>query len=77
MARRESIQSLCAAARRTGELIVILGQQNTRILVQYDYRSTSYRWYVDGFECSTSRICYVLEQLQQDDQSTEVHRESD
>lgn len=66
MARRESIQSLCAAARRTGELIVILGQQNTRILVQYDYRSTSYRWFVDGWQTPQNRVCYLLEQLQQD-----------
>jgi hypothetical protein len=67
MARRESIQSLCAAARRVGECLVVLGQSNTRILVQYDYRTMSYRWFVDGWQTPQDRVCYLLEQLQQDE----------
>jgi len=64
MARRESVQSLCAVARRAGRCLVVLGESNTAILCEFNHRSGLFTWFVDGYQCPPGHIPYLLEQLQ-------------
>ena len=63
--RRESVQSLAAAARRSGSIVVVLGDRNTKVQCEVcTNRVTGLRWFVDDWEVPSSRIVTVLEELQ-------------
>lgn len=63
--RKESVLSIADAARRTGSLVTILGEQNTQILCEIDLQKPmGLSWFVDGVEATAAEVSSLLDHVQ-------------
>jgi len=63
--KKESVLSIACAARRVGQVVVVLGPENTQILCEVCVQKPSgLRWFADGFEVPCSKISYLLDVVQ-------------
>jgi len=63
--RKESVLSIAQAARRTGSVVVVVGEENLKILCEVcEQKSSGLQWYVDGLEIQASRVSHLLDVAQ-------------
>ncbi|WP_158935063.1 hypothetical protein [Burkholderia sp. S171] len=64
--RKESLQSIAQSAMRLGSVVVIVGEQNLKILCEVAMQTPSgLRWYVDNTEVQASEVSRLLDVAQQ------------
>ncbi|MGX7001945.1 hypothetical protein [Caballeronia sp. KNU42] len=63
--RKESVLSIAQSARRMGSVVVIVGEQNLRILCEVAMHTPSgLKWYADNTEVTAVEIARLLDDAQ-------------
>lgn len=62
--RRESILSIATAARRTGQITVVVGQKNHRVRCEHDPLTDTFAWWWDDWPAPSHKISFLLDDAQ-------------
>jgi hypothetical protein len=62
--RKESILSIACAARRTGQITVVVGQENHRVRCEHDALTNEFRWWWDDWPAPSHKISFLLDDAQ-------------
>lgn len=62
--RKESVLSICNAARRAGSITVVVGSGNTRIDCRY-VAGSEFQWTLNGQPVAAHQVSRALDRIQQ------------